>query len=57
MATLKFDNEAARRLEIFYAFPDMRSQRDEAMRRLAPMAGEGGRMDAERAAERRRLGA
>ena len=40
MATLKFDNDAARRLEIFYAFPDMRGQRDEALRRLAIRPGE-----------------
>jgi ubiquinone/menaquinone biosynthesis C-methylase UbiE len=40
MATLKFDDEAAHRLEIFYAFPDMRGQREEAMHQLAIRPGE-----------------
>ena len=40
MSTLKFDDESARRLEMFYSYQDMRGQRDEAMRRLAPTAGE-----------------
>lgn len=40
MATLKFDEEAARRLETFYGFPDMRGQREEALRCLALCSGE-----------------
>ena len=40
MTTLKFDDEAARRLEIFYGYPDMGGQRDEALRLLAIEPGE-----------------
>ncbi len=35
MATLQFTEEQARRLEILYSTPDVRGQREEALRRLA----------------------
>jgi ubiquinone/menaquinone biosynthesis C-methylase UbiE len=40
MATLQFTEEQARRLEILYSTPDVRGQREEALRRLALDAGE-----------------
>ena len=40
MTTLQFNEEAARRLEILYSTPDVRGQRDEALRRLALKPGE-----------------
>jgi SAM-dependent methyltransferase len=40
MATLKFSEEAARRLEILYSSPDVRGQREAALRYLNLQAGE-----------------
>jgi len=40
MTTLSFDKEAARRLEIQYAGPDLRRQREATLRALALKAGE-----------------
>jgi len=40
MATLQFNEEAARRLEILYSTPDVRGQRGEALRQLALKSGE-----------------
>ena len=40
MPTLHFNEEAARRLDILYSKPDMRGQREEALRRPALKPGE-----------------
>jgi len=40
MGTFEFNEEAARRLEILYSTPDVRGQREEALRQLRLRAGE-----------------
>ena len=40
MDTLEFKEEAARRLEILYSTPDVRGQREEALRQLRLRPGE-----------------